>query len=103
VTLEDVLSDVVAQAVEKAFAPYLRRLSDPEPLVYNVREAAAVLRTSETTIRNMIDTGVLPVVPHMGNRVVIPRKAVVHLVEAGLPSSDTGRQPEPGRWQSDVA
>lgn len=85
-TLEDSITHVVERAVEKVFGRYLRRLSDPEPLVYNVREAAAVLRTSETTIRNLIDDGVLPTVPHMGNRVVVPRKAVVQLVEAQMKS-----------------
>src|ERR687898_3302077 len=53
----------------------------PEPLVYSVREAAHVLRTSTTTVRRLVDEGVLPIVPHMGQRIVIPRAAVARLVE----------------------
>jgi len=83
---------MVIDAVEKALAPYLRRLSDPGPLVYSVREAARVLSTSTTTVRRLVEEGVLPVVPHMGQRVVIPCGAVVRLVDsaddmhAGQPS-----------------
>jgi excisionase family DNA binding protein len=81
---------VVVEAIQQSLAPYLRRLADPEPLVYSVREAAYVLSTSTNTVRRLVDEGVLPIVPHMGQRVIIPRKAVVRLVEAGaaLPDED---------------
>ena len=68
--------------VKEALAPYVRRLSDPEPLVYSVREAAHVLATSTNTVRRLIDEGGLPIVPHMGQRIVIPRIAVAQLVQA---------------------
>jgi hypothetical protein len=42
-----------------------------------------VLRTSTTTVRRLVDEGVLPVVPHMGQRIVIPRVAVTNLVASG--------------------
>jgi excisionase family DNA binding protein len=82
VSLEAAIEKVVSGAVERALAPYLRRLADPEPLVYSVPETAHVLRTSTTTVRRLIDEGVLPTVPHMGQRLVVPRQAVVRLVNA---------------------
>jgi excisionase family DNA binding protein len=83
VSLDAAIQAVVVDAVQKALAPYMRRLADPEPLVYSVRETAHVLRTSTNTVRRLVDEGVLPIVPHMGQRIVIPRLAVVRLVEAG--------------------
>jgi excisionase family DNA binding protein len=80
VSLDAAVEQAVAAALEKALGRYLRRLSDPEPLVYSVREAAHVLATSTTTVRRLVDDGVLPTVPHMGQRIVIPRIAVVDLV-----------------------
>jgi excisionase family DNA binding protein len=88
VSLDSALRDAVITAIEQALAPYLRRLSDPEPLVYSVREAAQVLSTSTNTVRRLVDDGVLPIVPHMGQRIVIPRTAVVRLVEAGESRND---------------
>jgi len=60
ITLETVIEAVAAKAVQQALAPYIRRLVDPEPLVDSVREAAHVLGTSQTTVRRLIDDGVLP-------------------------------------------
>lgn len=65
--------------------PSVLRNSDPEPLVYSVREAAHVLRTSTTTVRRLVDEGVLPIVPHLGQRIVIPRAAVAALVAPATP------------------
>jgi hypothetical protein len=42
-----------------------------------------VLCTSTTTVRRLVDEGVLPTVPHMGQRIVIPRAAVTKLVVSG--------------------
>jgi excisionase family DNA binding protein len=85
VTLDAAIRTAVVEAIGEALAPYIRRLADPEPLVYSVREAALVLSTSTTTVRRLIDEGVLPVVPHMGHRVVVPRQAVLRLVESANP------------------
>jgi excisionase family DNA binding protein len=82
-SLDEVIQAVVVEAIQQSLASYLRRLADPEPLVYSVREAAYVLSTSTNTVRRLVDEGVLPIVPHMGQRVIIPRTAVVRLVEAG--------------------
>jgi excisionase family DNA binding protein len=82
VSLDGAIQAVVVEAVREALAPYVRRLAEPEPLVYNVAEAAHVLSTSTNTVRRLIERGVLPVVPHMGHRVVVPRSAVLKLVES---------------------
>jgi excisionase family DNA binding protein len=81
-SLDVALERAVTAAVERALAPVLRCLREPEPLVYSVPEAAKALATSTNTIRRMVDEGVLPTVPHMGNRVVIPRSAVARLVDS---------------------
>jgi hypothetical protein len=47
-----------------------------------------VLNTSTNTVRRPVDEGVLPIVPHMGQRIVIPRTAVVRLVEADTDRGD---------------
>jgi excisionase family DNA binding protein len=87
-SLDSALQAVVAEAVRQTLAPYLRRLADPEPLVYSVSEAAHVLSTSTNTVRRLVDEGVLPIVPHMGQRILIPRRAVGRLVEASMKVCD---------------
>ncbi len=82
-SLDAAVEKALTAALEKALGPYLRRLSDPEPVVYSVSEAAHVLRTSTTTVRRLVEEGVLPTVPHMGHRIVIPRAAVATLVASG--------------------
>lgn len=79
-SLDEAITAAVINAVEQALAPHLRRLSDPEPLVYSVPETAHVLRTSTTSVRRLVETGILPVVPHLGHRTLIPRAAVAELV-----------------------
>jgi excisionase family DNA binding protein len=91
VSLDAAIQAVVVEAIQEALAPYLRRLADPEPLVYNVAEAAHVLCTSTNTVRRLIEEGLLPIVPHMGHRVVIPRAAVVSFVEQAEPPTTNGR------------
>jgi excisionase family DNA binding protein len=87
--LDEALKQAVTEAIEQALGPYLRRLSDPEPLVYSVKDAAHVLSTSTTTVRRLIDQNVLPTVPHMGHRIVIPRWVVDQLVRsAGAEHAD---------------
>lgn len=90
VTLDDAIQATVAGAVNQALAPYLRRLADPEPLVYSVPATAKVLCTSQDTVRRLIAEGVLPTVPHMGKRVVIPRWAVHQLVDSARPAGAAG-------------
>lgn len=84
-SLDDALSSAMKAALDEALAPYLRRLADPEPLVYTVPQAAKVLATSDKTVRRLIKEGHLATVPHMEGRVVIPRTSVQALVDSGLP------------------
>jgi excisionase family DNA binding protein len=90
-SLDNAIQEAVTAALTDALRPYLKRLADPEPLVYSVPEAAHVLRTSTNTIRRLVDAGVLPIVPHMGQRVLIPRTAVVEFVESGEPAGWRGQ------------
>jgi hypothetical protein len=71
VSLDEAIEEAVVKAVQAAFAPYLQRLADPDPLVYSIKEAAQVLATSPTTIDRLIDDGILALVPHMGQRKLI--------------------------------
>jgi excisionase family DNA binding protein len=80
-SLEDLIAKAVEKGLQEALRPYLRRLADPEALVYTVPQAAVVLSTSTNTIRRMIDAGVLPILPNMGKRVLIPRIAIERLVD----------------------
>ena len=61
-----------------------------EPLVYTVREAAARLKVSTGTVRNMIEEGQLYGIRLHVRRIVVPRWAVEELV---------GR---PSRWSDGV-
>lgn len=82
-TLEELIEQQVAAGVEKALAPYLRRLVDPECLTYTIPQAAKVIGTSPQTVRRAVDAGHLPLVPHMQGRRLIPRRAVEDLIAAG--------------------
>lgn len=62
--------------------------------------AAHVLSTSTSTIRRLVDEGVLPIVPHMGQRIVIPRAAVMRLVDSAERAGGTERDVRPLRVQS---
>ena len=99
-SLDDVIQALIADAVRQSLSPFLRRLADPEPLVYSVREAAHVLSTSTSTIRRLVDEGVLPIVPHMGQRIVIPRAAVMRLVDSAERAGGIERDVRPLRVQS---
>lgn len=89
--LEEILRAEVITAVNEALAPYTARLVDPEPLTWTIPQAAVVIGTSPTTVRKLVDAGHLPLVPHMGERRLIPRAAVeafVHQTDlVDLPST----------------
>jgi excisionase family DNA binding protein len=81
-TIEDVIEAIVERVVERALRPYLHRLTTPEPSVYTAAQAASAMQVSEDTIWRMVKRGVLPRVPHIGGKVLIPRTAVDGLVKA---------------------
>jgi excisionase family DNA binding protein len=70
------------RAIRRSFGPYLHRLSACEPAVYTVAQSAEVLQVSEDTIGRMVRRGVLPRVPHVGGKVLIPKRALERLIEA---------------------
>jgi excisionase family DNA binding protein len=85
-SIEGLIESAVEQAIRRSLAPYLRRLSACEPAVYTVAQSAQVLQVSEDTIGRMVRRGVLPRVPHVGGKVLIPKRALDRLIEASEPS-----------------
>jgi excisionase family DNA binding protein len=74
--LETAIKDVVKDALDEFLAPYTHRLREVEPLTYSVPDAAKVIGTSPHTVRRLLAEGRLPLIPHMGERKLIPRAAV---------------------------
>ncbi len=89
-TMEDLIVAAVERAVHQALDPHLHRLNACEPIVFTVAQAAQVLLVSEDTVPRMVRRGTLPRVPHVGTKVLIPRRALFELVEAaeGTPETD---------------
>lgn len=87
-SLEEQIRQAVADGVGEYLDRYTRRLADPEPLTYTIPEAAVVIGTSDTTVRKLVNAGRLPLVPHMGERRLIPRIAVEAFVHAGMNPAD---------------
>jgi len=85
-SLDVTIAEAVAAGVKKALADV-----EFEPLVYTVPAAARALRVSPDTVRDLIADGLLPTVPHMGRRHLIPRRALVAFVESAI--TDTERIP----------
>ncbi len=79
-TIEDQIEAAVERALERVLGPYLAKLCEPEPAVYTVAQATVVMQVSEDTISRLVKRGVLPRVPHLDGKVLIPRGAVEKLV-----------------------
>ena len=90
-TIDELIEDRVARGVEKALAPYLRRLvpgsttehlqpSTLEPLAYTVKDAAIVLGISRGMLDKLMAAGELPSTK-LGSRRLIRREAMVSLLE----------------------
>lgn len=94
-TIESIIEIAVERAVSRVLGPHLHRLQMCEPMVFTVAQTAEVLQLSEDTIGRLVRRGVLPRVPHLDGKVLIPRQAVVRLVQdqsadqpAAEPSTD---------------
>ena len=87
-TIDEQIERAVARTVERLLAPYLIKLAAPEPAVYTVAQVATVLQVSPDTVGRLVKRGALPRVPHLEGKVLIPRRAVEHLVES---AAATGR------------
>lgn len=79
-TIEDQIEAAVERALERLLGPYLAKLCEPEPAVYTVAQAAIVMQVSEDTISRLVKRRVLPRVPHLDGKVLIPRAAIEKLV-----------------------
>jgi excisionase family DNA binding protein len=80
-SIEGLIEAAVERAIRCSLGPYLHRLSACEPAVYTVAQSAEVLQVSEDTIGRMVRRGVLPRVPHVGGKVLIPKRALHRLIE----------------------
>jgi excisionase family DNA binding protein len=92
ITIEQLIEDRVARGVEKALAACLhghvrtpttgrvQPSSTLEPLAYSVKDAAAVLGVSRSTVYELIASGELPSTK-LGNRRLIRRQALVYLLD----------------------
>ena len=80
VTIEDQIEAAVERALQRMLGPYLAKLCAPEPAVYTVAHTAVVMQVSEDTVARLVKRGVLPRVPHLDGKVLIPRAAVQKLV-----------------------
>lgn len=79
-TIESLIEVAVERAVSRVLGPHLHRLQMCEPMVFTVAQTAEVLQLSEDTIGRLVRRGVLPRVPHLDGKVLIPRQAVLRLV-----------------------
>lgn len=79
-SIDEQIELLVTRSVEAVLAPYLGKLAQPEPLVYTVTQAAAALQVSNDTVGRLVRRGVLPRVPHLDGKLLIPRAAVQQLV-----------------------
>lgn len=82
--LDQAVVDAVQTAVARGLAPLEARLAEPVPMTYTVRQTAIVVGCSERTIYQLVEQGRLPIVPHLGKKVVIPRVAVEAFVLANV-------------------
>ncbi len=80
-SIEELIEAAVDRAIRRSLGPYLHRLSACEPAVYTVAQSAEVFQVSEDTNARMVRRGVLPRVPHVGGKVLIPKRALERLIE----------------------
>ena len=79
-TIDEQIESAVERAIQRVLGPYLRKLSGPEPAVYTIAEAAVVIRVSEDTVSRLVKRGILPRLPHLDGKVLIPREAIERLL-----------------------
>lgn len=59
-----------------------------ERLAYSVAEVAAALGLSDNAVYELLDDGVLPELPRINRRRLIPRRALDELVDAAMDGFD---------------
>lgn len=91
-SIEELVRTEVAAGVADVLGPYLPRLARPECRSYTFGQAAAVIGCSDRHVSKLVRDNVLPIVPHMGGRKLIPRVAVEAFVDGREASASS--QPE---------
>jgi excisionase family DNA binding protein len=86
--MDALIEAAVERAIGRSLGPHLSRLSVCEPAVYTVAQAAEVLQVSEDTVGRIVRRGVLPRVPHVGGKILIPRRALDRLIESAEASPE---------------
>ena len=84
----------MTRAIELLLEPYLDRLSEPQPLVYTVAQAAAILQVSPDTVSRLIRRGVLDRVPHIDGKQLIPKRSLEELVDGDVAPSEEHASPD---------
>jgi excisionase family DNA binding protein len=78
--IEARIEEAVLRAIEASLRPYLHRLTQPEAVVFTAAQVASVLQVSEDTVWRLVKRGVLPRVPHLDGKLLIPKEAVNRLI-----------------------
>jgi excisionase family DNA binding protein len=81
ISVEELIEVAVERAIRRSLGPHLRHLRSPQPAVYTVAQSAEILQVSGDTIGRMVRRGVLPRVPHVGGKVLIPRRALDRFID----------------------
>ena len=79
-SIEAMIEEAVVRAFEASLGPYVHRLAQPEPIVFTAAQVASVLQVSEDTVWRLVKRGVLPRVPHLDGKLLIPKEAVNRLI-----------------------
>jgi len=102
-TIDSLIEVAVERAVSRVLGPHLHRLQMCEAMVFTVAQTAQVLQLSEDTVGRLVRRGVLPRVPHLDGKVLIPRQAVVRLVgdqPADQPAAESSTDGSPASNRS---
>jgi excisionase family DNA binding protein len=92
-SIEALVEAAVERAINRVLEPHLRRLQTVTPAVYTVGQAAEVLQVSDDTISRLVRRGILPRVPHLDGKVLIPREAVTLLIAGASGAPTVEREP----------
>lgn len=86
-TLDQAVTDAVAVAVHQALDQYV------PPVAVGVTDAARALGVGETTVRDLVASGHLPTVPHVGRRTVIAVAALERFAQQSMNTTAAGSDP----------
>lgn len=87
--IEARIEEAVVRAIEASLGPYVHRLAQPEPVVFTAAQVASVLQVSEDTVWRLVRRGVLPRVPHVDGKLLIPKEAVNRLISPPHPPPES--------------